>query len=1008
MSVRNEVDYAQMMWGSAGRKALFFPRVARALLAVLLLPLAGKGAASPGERFSSRVWRIQDGLPQNRVQCLAQTPEGYLWVGTSGGLARFDGVRFVVFNRANTPELTDDSILSLAVSKDGSLWIGTEGGGLVRHSRGRFRVFGAGDGLTNSFVRALAEDSQGRLWIGTDRGLFRMENGALTRLDDTASVPVISVLDLHQDRQARMWIAAGGRLLVAEKGSLRVFPLGAITLPPHRISTTASGWFWMGNANGLYRRKAGVTAQVPGSESFIFQRLYEDSNGDLWIATLNRGLLRLSHENMDEFRAPEMLPINAVHDVLEDREHNIWAGTQDGLVRLSRRTVSLLGQKEGLLDENAVSLFEDSDGSVWVATVTGEFYRIRNGRAYSVRAPVEDFRARTAFRDSRGDLWLGSYNRGVVRISGDRAEVIGTSRGLRSNSIRQLFEDRQGNIWMATGSGLSRWDGQNVKTYYLEDGLAYGSVRVIVQDLNGDLIVGTDAGANRIRAGRFVQDPALEAVGRERVWSAYVDKEGTVWLGTRGGGLFRIRGGKVARITARHGLIGDSIYQILEDERGRFWFSGPAGILSVSRDELNAVAEGRLKRVAAVPYGVAEGLVSSQMNGGVHPAGCRRSSGELWFPSVKGVVRLDPKRPPPSVPSAALIEALRVEDRALPLNQDIRIPPGRGRLEIQYTACELLAPERITFQYKLEGFDSDWIQAGPRRTAYYTNLPPGRYRFRVARLDAAASQSPSEASVSFVWEPHFYETRWFYGLITLLTAAAGWAGFLLYARQTQRRYNALLEERVRLAREMHDTVIQGCVGVSTLLEAAAGLDHSDAQRKEELLNYARLQVRSTLEEARQAVWDLRRGSAGPSLSATVKEFAARLMAESGIPVEVRVSGEELHLEERTGRNLTLIVREAMRNAAAHARPARIEVNLDYGDDEVRLEVADDGKGFELDRAGGAELGHYGIAGMRERAAQSGGSVDIVSAPGQGTRVLVVMPCRLPRRKHPGERHEEEV
>jgi ligand-binding sensor domain-containing protein/signal transduction histidine kinase len=947
----------------------------------------------PKAEFSRRIWHLQDGLPQSRIQSLVQTPDGYLWVGTSGGLARFDGVRFTVFNRSNTPALLDDSILALCTGRDGSLWIGTEGGGLVQMKGGIFRTYGPAEGLSNRFVRALHEDRSGILWVGTDRGFFRMQAGRLERLDNQGGAPVLSVLSIREAPGGKLWVAATQGFWTLEDGRLTRHPyqIGNGDAVVQRLGIQRDGTVWMATAQGLFQWKDGRAHKLPGSELYNYQQIYEDSRGDLWIATLAHGLLRLSQGKLTKFEAPDMLPINTVLTVFEDRQHSLWVGTQDGLVRLSKRIVSVLGKDEGLQNDNLMTVYEDRDGSAWVATMSGEFYRVKDGKAALVRLPFEDFRARTVLRTRQGDLWLGSYNRGVLWLSGGQLRSFSLGSGLRNNSIRHILEDRQGHIWIATGSGLSRWDGRELVTYYLHDGLAYGSVRVLAEDPHGDLIVGTDGGVNRVRNGKFVKDPALDLVGSERVWAILPRQDGSLWLGTRGGGLLHIKDGKLTRITSRHGLLSDHIYQLLEGPDGRLWMSGPAGVSAAAFADLEAVVAGRSPSVPVAPFGVAEGMGSSQMNGGIQPAGWRMSNGELWFPSVKGLVQIDPRRSPSSVPSTVFIESILVNDREMPLADEIRIPPGRGRLEIHYTACDLLAPERVTFRFMLEGFDNGWLPASFRRTAYYTNLPPGTYRFRVARLDAAAPHSVSEASLALVWEPRFYETKWFYAAFGLLLAALAWGGFRLYARQTRQRYQALLDERVRLAREMHDTVIQGCVGISTLLEAASGLPPSENGGKEALLERARLQARVTLEEARQAVWDLRHVSHGQSLDATLRDYAARLSAERGVPVDVSAEGDLGPLGARAERNLLLVAREAMRNALTHADPSRVWVRLSAAKDTIRLEVGDDGKGFDVAHSEAAENGHYGIAGMRERMEQLGGSLEILTAPGSGTRVVACAP-----------------
>lgn len=963
---------------------------------------AAASSEAPPEEYSHRVWRIQDGLPQNKVQAVSQTPDGYLWIGTSGGLVRFDGVRFVVFDRSNTAAFRDDSILALCPARDGSLWIGTEGGGLLHFRNGAFQAYGENQGLTNGFVRAVKEDRLGALWVGTDRGFFRFEAGRLARLDGQAGLPVLSVLGIAEGRDGRLWVGGFPELMVVEEGALHPYRHGdeLPAVPAGSVWETRNGVLWLGTAAGLRQLKDGRISPALGSAAI--RALCEDREGSLWVGTVAQGLIRLRAGVPTTYRAPGMLPDNTIRSVFEDREGNLWVGTQDGLARLSKKTVSTLTSRDGLSDDNVSTVYEDRGGTLWMTTINGQLYRRAGHRAvpFQLPSPADKFRASTVFRDSKGDLWIGSEGHGIVRLSEGRVACYTKKDGLRSSSVRSFHEDRQGNIWVATGSGLSRWDGRAFRTFYIEDGLAYGSVRVIADGHGGDLLAGTDGGVNRIHDGKIVRDPVLAQLGSERVWTILEDSDGGLWLGTRGGGLFRVKQGKVTRYTTRDGLLSNSIYQLLEDRNDRFWMSSPAGISSVDRKELDAMADGKPGPVAVVPYGTAEGLESSQMNGGVQSAGCRTAAGELWFPSVKGAVRIDPNQLRASPPAPVLIETMRVDDRPIELSGEVRIPAGRGKLEIQYTACSLLSPDRIGFQFKLEGFDKEWTAASTRRVAYYTNLPPGRYRFRVAAGDVAAPREVSEAAVAFRWEPRFHETGWFYGLCALLAGACGWTGLRFYTQMTRARYTALLVERTRLAREMHDTVIQGCVGVSTLLEAASSSQQPTADKRRELLDQARIQLRLTLDEARQAVWDLRHSSLGSGVARTLSSFARQLSLEKGIPVQTEIAGQATTLDDRTDRHLLLVAREAIRNAVTHADPRQIDIRLCFELDEVRLEVTDDGRGFVPAAGGPAENGHYGIVGMRERIEQLGGSFLLRSSPGQGTRIVARVPL-------PGHRLRQE-
>ncbi|MDQ1473815.1 MAG: hypothetical protein QOJ99_5295, partial [Bryobacterales bacterium] len=433
-----------------------------------------------------------------------------------------------------------------------------------------------------------------------------------------------------------------------------------------------------------------------------------------------------------------------------------------------------------------------------------------------------------------------------------------------------------------------------------------------------------------------------------------------------------------------------------ENGKDRFWMSSPAGVFAADRKELDDVAEGRAGPIAVVPYGTDSGMISSQMNGGVQPSGCRTRSGQFWFPSVKGAVRIDPLqlRVGPVLP--VLVESVMADDRPVPISGSISIPPGRGKLEIDYTTPDLLSPDRVTFRYLLEGFDESWTPSPRGRAAYYTNLPPGHYRFHVVARDGARPDRTSEAILPIVWEPFFYQTAWFYALLVLVAVLCIWAAFHFYARQTKARYALVLAERTRLAREMHDTVIQGCVGVSTLLEAARSMPPTAQTRITALMERAAAQIRLTVNEAREAVWDLRHSESVQNeppadVVGNLKSFADQVEAAEGIPVRAEIEGNPASLGNTADRNLLLVAREAIRNAVTHAHPASINVKLRFDPKEVRLEVADDGDGFNVE--GTRDNGHYGIIGMRERVEQSGGAFGVTSSPGSGTHVTARIPLR---------------
>ena len=941
----------------------------------LLLLLSAVAIARAGNpEYSRRIWRTDDGLPQNKIQVISQTADGFLWIGTAGGLVRFDGVHFVVFDRANTPAFRDDSILSLMPGRDGELWIGTEGGGLVRLERGVFTTFGQEQGITNRFVRTLLWDRSGTLWVGTDRGFFRKNGLRFDRLDNREGVPIFAARCLAEDRNGQIWLGTSVGVYRVENGSPR--PAGsafaALGISILAIQPDRDGSMWFGGDSGLWHVERGLPVLV---NRVAVRALRIDSAGSLWAGTAGHGLIR------QQGGKPGDLPDNSVGAVFEDRESNLWVGTDDGLVRFTRGALTTFTTRDGLADDNVATVYEDRAGTLWIATAAGEIYRREGNRLVRFGAP--GLNAVSIYMERGGAYWFGTMVDGALRRSTDgRNRIFSMAVGMRSNSIRQFLEASDGMLWMATGSGLTRWDGHSIRTFYLEDGLSYGGIHVLAEDAGGDLLVGTDGGINRVRAGHFIKDAAFAKLGDERVWSILPMNDGTLWLGTRGDGVYRIHDGVIRHLTTRDGLLSNSVFQILNDQQGRLWFSTPAGIFSADRKELDAGGP-----LSIVPYGAGDGLDSTQMNGGFQTAGCRTRNGELWFPSAKGAVRVDPGQTNLSPASPVLIDNARLDDKPLPLAATAIVPAGSGKLEIDFTSCALRSPDRVTFEYRMEGLESEWIVSPHTRSAVYAKLPPGTHVFHVRARDGAFPGKTTEATMSFIWEPQFWETAWFRLAVFASAGLLAWVGSRVYARQTQARYALVLAERTRVAREMHDTLLQGCVGVSTLLEAASAIPAS----QQTLLDHARSQIRLTIDEARDALWDLRNPKMDGEFSEVLGALAEHISRDSGVPVVTEIAGRAPPLDPHVARTLLLVAREAIRNAIAHASPAHVAVRVEFLPDTVRLQVVDDGIGFAPDAL--AEGGHFGIVGMRERVAQLDGDCSIESALGAGTTVRAVIRLR---------------
>jgi ligand-binding sensor domain-containing protein/signal transduction histidine kinase len=947
----------------------------------------------PSITYTARTWQMQDGLPEQTVQAFAQTRDRYLWIGTTGGLLRFDGAHFILYDRDNTPAFSENNIFNLTVAQDGTLWIATEGGGLIRYKEGSFVSYTAKDGLLNDFVRTVYQDSKGVVWIGNDTGLFRFVNGRIERVDNGGSVPYLAVHSIFEDNRGRLW-AGGSRLLCLDGDSAREYHLQGEG-SQNRVKSiiqTRDGTLWVGTIGGLHKMR-------PTSDSFkkvnetngTVRFLHETTDGTLWIGTIGHGIYKYNDGAFTQLTAPGSLPSNTALNLFEDAENNIWIGTQAGMVRLSRTPIQTVALPDSS-DYDAETVSQDHNGDLWVAAAN--LFRFHEGAVTRVNFPgIAGVRVRNVFRDREGALWIGTEGRGVFRENGPALTHYMTKDGLVNNFIRVFLQGRDGSVWIATDEGVSRWSHGKFTNYQMPDGLCYFSTRSLAEDHNGDIWVGTDRGVTRIHDGRPVTDAVTEALKSEKIWAIHEDSDGGLWFGTRNGGLYLWRAGNMVHYTTAQGLASNSIYEVLSDQAGTFWLSGPNGISAIDRKELDLTANDPSHPLTLRLYGISDGLETTQLYGAEKPGGVVTAKGDVLFASNKGLVRVPPERGHPSGPAPVVIDQVLADGHDIP-GEKISLAPDNSKLEIHYSVIQLSSQERVRFRYKLEGFDKNWTEASSRRVAYYTNLPPGTYRFRVAAFEMNNPQQVSEAAIEMNQKPHFYRTWWFLTFCVFLLAAGIWGGHEIRIRAVHARFQAVLAERSRLAREMHDTLIQGCAGVSALLEAHSSLGDNEPLAKESLLSYARTQLRTSINEAREAVWNLRNSNGRPaSIGPMLGNMAQQMTAEFGVPVEYRFSGKPFDLTQSAAHDLLMVIREALHNAIHHGQPHSIQITTDFEKNALCAYVRDDGCGFGEATPPDSSNGHYGLVGMRERVKRIGGTLIIKSASGAGTELIL----RIPRR-----------
>jgi signal transduction histidine kinase/ligand-binding sensor domain-containing protein/CheY-like chemotaxis protein len=786
----------------------FRARMHGAALAMAVLLTAGLPCADAQDLALSQYvrdrWQVQQGLPQNSVAAIRQTQDGYLWVATQEGLARFDGIRFVVFDKRNTEAFLSNHILALAETRDGTLWIGTFAGGVVRYRDGRFTRYGTPEGFDADGATAVAEGADGTIWFGsTNRGLFHFDGQTFRRYTTRDGLPHDAVTSLAVDSLG-VWVGTRGGLARVVDGAIRrvdASPLAA--RPITTLATSPRGDVWVGTSEGLYRLPHGDATSAVRCAGLLDDRVRAVAADDesVWVGTLS-GLARIRSGRVERVTAADGLP-GPVIAFARDREGSVWIGTEGGgLWRLRRGSVATFGAHEGLPDENVYTLAGSGAAGIWVGTESGVVARLVGGRFEVL--PTRDAlssRVRTLAEDPSGRLWVGTDD-GLYAYEAGRLRSYRSRHPALARPVRALSVDRAGVLWVGTdGAGIVRLRGGEVTTLSAAEGLRDGRVRAFLEAPDGTMWVATYGGLGRWRDGRLVVYTTADGLSSNYVRTLARDRDGTLWIGTYGGGLNRWRDGVFTAYRERDGLLSDAIFQVIVDEdRGDLWMSANRGIFRVSRRDLEAFANGAVARLEPAIYDETDGMRSRECNGG-SPGGWQTRDGRLWFATIGGVVAIDPRlkaRPAPAPP--VVIERVVANGRSQPIRGDLVVPPGDGELEIHYAGLSLIEPARVVFKYRLEGFDRDWVEAGSRRAAFYTNLPPGAYRFRVIAGNADGVWNEVGASVGIRLEPHVYQTWWF--VLVCGVAAVGLAvgvarGRFAALRRREQALALLVAERTR-------------------------------------------------------------------------------------------------------------------------------------------------------------------------------------------------------------------
>jgi signal transduction histidine kinase/ligand-binding sensor domain-containing protein len=975
-------------------------------LAALVQPLSALNPRRALTQYTRTVWTQEHGLPQDTVRAIAQTKDGYLWVGTDEGLAQFDGYDFVVFNKENG-SLPSNSVDALWAARDGSLWIGTLGG-LTRYYKRKFTTFTTKDGLGDDSVNSITEDQSGAIWVAAGIYVNRYQNGKFTNYSPHQGLPIQALRTVYCGGDGNIYVAGFGGVLRHE-GDRFVSVLGPVGDIVNSLLLDRHGNLWVGGSFGLITRSPDGTLRrytmEDGLPATFIRAIWEDRDGNLWAGT-DGGLARLDNGRFVSNPLESSREREWVRCIYEDTEGNLWVGMNSGLNRLRNDLFSMYGESEGLPSDEPAAVYQDRRGRIWVGFHEGGLVQLVDGKPARVYTQKDGLPSNEIFsirEDSTGDLLIAARG-GPSRMHDGHFSNPVWKDPLNRRVAFDFFEDRSGRYWIATPAGVIELQGGQLQGSRSHIAIPGGSQLnndpvVLCQTQDGSLWAGTygdglwrlDDGGSQ--PGQLRLYTMADGLSSNQIRSLVEGADGTLWIGTFGGGLDALRNGKFYHVSARDGLLSDNVSHIEDDGHGFLWLSTTRGICRVRKQEIWDLVNGKIHTLQPVNYGVADGLRSAQCSPGYPTSGggTRTSDGRLWFPTSRGLAVLDPSdRPPaPSAPQVHLLE-VAVDGGPIPIASGVRLAPGNSRMQFRYTAIDLSAPERVRYSYRLEGLDGDWISSVARRVTNYNSLPHGKYRFVVR---AAVPNGPSgETSFAFELLPHFYETAWFRYFCAALAAAAIWGLYNLRLRQIRQRFALVLEERVRLAREIHDTLAQGFVGISSQLDAVALTLNNQLDVARKHLELARKMARHSLTEARRSVMDLRASALeGHDLPSALSEAAHQWTAGSPVQVRVDVAGENRPLPEETEQHLLRIAQEAVTNAVKHARASQVNIHLEMANRKLSLRVADNGRGFEQDEAFSEVGGHFGLLGMRERAARLGGELQLHSEPGQGTEVAVTVP-----------------
>ena len=985
-----------------------------AMLSFFVLPVSALDRSKLITQYIHDVWKTNDGLPQNSVNAIMQTSDGYLWIATQEGLARFDGIGFKVFDENNTSVMSS-FVHTLFVDSKGVLWIGA-GGGLIAYENGKFTPYSSKDGLPDITIKNISEDSQGNLWLGAGggneieggKGLTRFAKGRgeiFTTRDGLSGDQIYSVLN---DNRGNLWIGTGSGLNLFKDGKFTSYTTkdGLSDNFVETVYQDRAGNLWIGTLNGLTLFKDGRFTVYTTKDGLVdnrIHRLCEDREGNLWIGT-DKGLNLFRDEKFADAGKIAGLENIRIKSLFEDREGSLWIGTiGNGLHRLRDGKFTPFGVQEGLLSENIYGIFADSLNRVWVNSVNRGLNLYENNRFTPIKIAGK-FAESTVYEDRTGNFWFGTGD-GLTELRDGKFRKFALQHGL-NGQVSVIHQTRNGDLWLGSRAGLWILNGGRLKKITAEDGFQSGNVKLIYEDQSRRVWISTNDGLFFYKNGKFTL--LTENVPRDfNVQDVSEDEDGTLWFATWSQGLHRFKDGKLAAITTRNGLYDNIAWSVLDDHAGNLWMGSNRGIFRVAKRELSDFFDGRIQRVNSIVYGTADGMRERETNSG-HPAAMRAPDGKLWFGTTAGTVVIDPNDlklnnlPPPVV-----LQEIFVDEQNILFETPPVLAAGTRNVEFHYAGLSYISPEKIQYKYKLENFDDNWIDAGNRREAFYTNLPPGDYEFRVIAANADGVWNERGAGVKFRVLSPFWKTWWFLFLSLIVVSCAA---YLLHRQRMNRLEKRRLAqeefsrrllasqetERQRIAAELHDSIGQSLLIIKHRATLALG-ELSEPEIVREQLEELGDSAAAVIEECREISYNLRPFQLKRfGLTKTLEAIFGRISEVTEIKTAVFLDSIDGLFSDETEANIYRIVQECVGNIVKHSAARNAEFVIKRNDKSVDLRISDDGRGFGDTKGLNSEpkKSGFGLIGIKERVRLMGGEIVIESAAQEGTNIIINLSCQL--------------